>query len=134
MRTLAYEQIIELANMVAADINIPHIPEDQLRNHLSENPPMPKLIQNSAAQLWIDRYYIAFSLMEESCAHYIYIAEQHAREELQDMSARIRKAADEVERSFLKNIRYQLKKAEKISPNYYIRNDYLKRLKRKGAA
>lgn len=129
MHKLTYDQIIELANMVAADINIPHIPEDQLRNHLFANPPMPKVIQTFEAQLWVDRYYIAFSLTNEPYVHYIYITAKHAREELQDMTARIRRAVDLSECSFLKNIRNQLHKAERVSPDYYIRQDYRKRLK-----
>ena len=123
-KKLSNEQIVKLASMVANDLGMKALDENALIKGLRKNPIMPTIIRDGHAQLWVDRYYIAYSLEDEKVVHYVYITPEHAKEELLDLAKRILKCAKSEEADMLRDIMRQLKNALRTERTFYIKSKY----------
>lgn len=121
------EQVIGLANLVASDLGMRSLDEKTLLEDIQRNPAMPTILSDSSNQLWIDRYYVAYSSLQEQFVHYVYIAREHAKEELKDLSCDTAKTKD-VE--MVKDIVRQLTKALKTERPFYLDAAYRRRMER----
>ncbi len=52
-----------------------------LLKYINQLVPKTMLIENEEMQLWIDKYYIAYSRYDEEEVHYVYLTKTHIREE-----------------------------------------------------
>jgi len=113
---LSYEAIITLAKIVAEDLGMQPINEDRLLQELRAYPPMPVIIDSGDVQLWVDRYYVAYSLETEKFVHYVYIAPEHAKEELFDLPELIVNCRKTERVEMMRDIMHQLKKVGDKKP------------------
>lgn len=113
---LSYEAIVALAKIVAEDLGMQPINEGRLLQELRAYPPMPVIIDNGDVQLWVDRYDVAYSLETEKFVHYVYIAPEHAKEELPDLPELIVKCKNKERVEMMRDIMHQLKKAVDKKP------------------
>jgi len=118
MRNLPYAAIVTLAKIVAEDLGMQPINEKRLLKELRTSPPMPIIIDSGEVQLWVDRYYVAYSLETEKYVHYVYIAPEHAKEELFDLPELILKCRHKERVDMMRDIMQQLKKAVDKKPYY----------------
>jgi hypothetical protein len=125
---LTQSQIITLATMVAEDVGIT-INRSAIRIILTASPSMPAIFRSDAVQLWVDRYYIAYSYEDEIPVHYVFINEKHAREELVGVTARLSHSCIKLEQLFLTDIQRQLRLALLEAKTDYVREDYWNRMK-----
>ncbi len=124
------EEIIGLASLVASDLGIKRLDESALLMNLEKNPVMPSIISDGCGQLWVDRYYVAYSLSEDTFVHYVYITPEHASEELKVLPKDILKCAKPKEVEMLKDIARQLKNALKSGRPFYLTLEYRRRLEK----
>lgn len=118
---LSNEEIVRLASLVAGDIGMRGLDEQALMSSLEKSPVMPTIISDGNSQLWVDRYYVAHSSLDEEFVHYVYIAPEHAEEELKDI--RIGK-----ESAMLEDITRQLRNALRTGRPFYLTLAYRRRM------
>ena len=123
MRNLPYEAIVTLAKLVANDLGMQPINERCLLRDLRTNPPMPTIIDSGEVQLWVDRYYVAYSLKTEKFIHYVYISPEHADEELPDLPELILKCRNKEQVEMMRDVMQQLKRAINRK-TYYLTQKY----------
>jgi hypothetical protein len=129
IRNLSYEAIVTLSKMVAEDLGMHPINEGRLLKDLRTNPPMPAILDSGEVQLWVDRYYVAYSLENEKFIHYVYVAPEHAKEELPDLPELILKCRNKDQADMMRDIMQQLKKAVDKKP-YYLTLKYKRRMEK----
>ncbi|MCL5992916.1 MAG: hypothetical protein M1552_01915 [Firmicutes bacterium] len=133
MRNLPYEEIVTLAKLVANDLGIESLNERRLLRDLRTSPPMPTIISSREAQLWVDRYYVAYSLKTEKFIHYVYISPEHAKEEMLDLPELILKCRNKEQVEMMRDIMQQLKKAV-YRKKYFLKQKYKRRMESGSAA
>lgn len=80
-KTLPDESVVALAREVLEHFGFKPMDEEWMLSRFKRPIPTPIMLNNSIVQLWIDKYYIAFSYLDEEDIHYVYIAEKHIEEE-----------------------------------------------------
>lgn len=101
------------------------IEEEGLRKNLTGNPALPTIFDDNGLQVWVDRYYLAYSAYDDPLVHYVYIAREHAREELVDLPQRI--VQGDVA-PMLRDIARQLKRALRRGTPDYLLPRYRRRM------
>lgn len=74
--------IVKYAQRTAFKLGIPMPEILYLREKMSLTVPQPVILSNSKYQLWIDRYYIAYSEIDEDSIMYVYLSKHHINEEI----------------------------------------------------
>jgi hypothetical protein len=73
--------VVEMAMMTAAKLNIKIPSEKTLLRQLFKRKFIPQIYSNGITELWVDRWYIAFSNINEDEVHYVYLTLRHIYEE-----------------------------------------------------
>jgi hypothetical protein len=80
-KRLSNADVISLAATAARRLAITFPPREQLLKAMEKQIPMPTVLKSDQCRLWVDKYYIAFAWDEETDIRYIYLTEEHIREE-----------------------------------------------------
>ena len=120
-------QIVDLASLVASDLGMLGLDEKTLLEDIKRNPPMPTILSDTRNQMWVDRHYVAYSSVQEQLVHYMYIAKEHATEELRDLR---NDGVGAIDHDLRKDIIRQLKRAQKAERPFYLRAAYRRKMER----
>lgn len=83
---LKKSEIINIASNIAEKIGIKLPPHEDIIRQISSKKSLTLLLQNYTHQMWIDKYYIAYSALAEKKIHYAYLTHQHIAEEYKSYS------------------------------------------------
>lgn len=78
---ISKHDVVEMAMMAATKLNIKIPSEKTLLRQLFKKKFIPQIYSNGITKLWVDRWYIAFSNINEDEVHYIYLTQRHIFEE-----------------------------------------------------
>lgn len=84
---LGCSHIQRLAEYVAAEYGLPRVDRKRLRRIYAQATPIPITLENENGQLWVDKYYLAYRLLD-GVTHYVYLSQTHIREEYRNYQAR----------------------------------------------
>lgn len=77
--------ILAIANRISAEFGLPEAPRGAIRHMYDEND-LPLIYVNKKGRLWVDKYYIAYSLRDE-VVRYVYLTHRHIKEEYQSYAS-----------------------------------------------
>ena len=83
---LGCSQIQRLAEYVAAEYGLPRVDRALVRRMYAQATPIPISLENEKGQLWVDKYYLAYRLLD-GVTHYVYLSRTHIREEYRNYKA-----------------------------------------------
>lgn len=113
-KNIKISDVMELCREAGENLNIT-VPDDEtLFKQFSLKIPLPFMLKNDEMQLWLDRYYIAFSRYREATIHYAYVSKYHINEERN--SYKRRKMPKEIKRA----LDYAEKQMDKYDMDYYV--------------
>ena len=75
------KEVAKVAKQVAKNLGMKIPPEFYIVKKFEYIYPVPMIYSNDMYQLWVDRYYIAYSRYDEVDVHYIYLKKNHIWEE-----------------------------------------------------
>ena len=78
--------IQRLAEYVAAEYGLPRVDRKHVRRMYAQATPIPITLENENGQLWVDKYYLAYRLLD-GVTHYVYLSRMHIREEYRNYQA-----------------------------------------------
>jgi hypothetical protein len=81
MNRLKENDVIAYAERAANILGMKLPPKEWMLRWMEAKIPIPILLENETAQLWIDPYYIAYSRGDKKEIHYPYLTEYHIAEE-----------------------------------------------------
>ena len=100
---LGCSHIQRLAEYVAAEYGLPRVDRKHVRRMYAQATPIPITLENENGQLWVDKYYLAYRLLD-GVTHYVYLSRTHIREEYRNYQA----AAASRDQRFAMPMEYQL--------------------------
>lgn len=113
-KNLKISDVMELCHEAGENLNIT-VPDDEtLFKQFSLQIPLPFMLKNDELQLWLDRYYIAYSRYDETAIRYVYVSKYHINEERN--SYKRRKIPKEIIQPFY----YAEKQMGKYNLDYYV--------------
>ena len=77
--------IVMISNRVAVEFDLAEVPRGAIRRMYDEDG-LPLVYINENGRLWIDKYYIAYSLRDE-VVRYVYLTHHHIKEEYRGYAA-----------------------------------------------
>jgi hypothetical protein len=80
-KRLSCIEVIDIAKKVAGALKIKLPSDNELLARFNIPIPLPLMLKNDIVQLWVDKYYIAYSFHDEDEVNYCYITKHHIREE-----------------------------------------------------
>jgi hypothetical protein len=80
-RDLLDIEVVRLAQEVLNCFGFRQLDEKMLLSEFRKVIPMPLILSTEIMQIWIDKYYIAYSCFDVDAVCYVYIAEKHISEE-----------------------------------------------------
>jgi uncharacterized protein YfaT (DUF1175 family) len=128
--TITILEVIDIAEEVALKINIIISSKDIILKHINKALPVPMLFNNDNYQMWVDKYYIAYSNSNETKIHYVYLTKKHISEEYYSYNEVRRKRGIEsylpqdINDTFIQAIN----KMSFTDKNYYISKEFQKRI------
>ncbi len=107
-------------------VSIP-APKDILRQ-MNLKIPQPILAENSRCQLWIDKFYIAYSGCDEKIIHYVYLTKEHICEEFESYKTARKQRRRRVYLPVIVNNTFTaaLKNMRDTGQDYYLDKDFFK--------
>ena len=99
---LGCSHIQRLAEYVAAEYGLPRVDRALVRRMYAQDTPIPISLENEKGQLWVDKYYLAYRLLD-GVTHYVYLSWTHIREEYRNYQA----AAASRDQHFAMPVEYQ---------------------------
>ena len=99
---LGCSHIQRLAEYVAAEYGLPRVDRALVRRMYAQDTPIPISLENEKGQLWVDKYYLAYRLLD-GVTHYVYLSQTHIREEYRNYQA----AAASRDQHFAMPVEYQ---------------------------
>lgn len=99
---LGCSHIQRLAEYVAAEYGLPRVDRKHVRRMYAQATPIPITLENEKGQLWVDKYYLAYRLLD-GVTHYVYLSRTHIREEYRNYQA----AAASRDQRFAMPVEYQ---------------------------
>ena len=99
---LGCSHIQRLAEYVAAEYGLPRVDRKHVRRMYAQATPIPITLENEHGQLWVDKYYLAYRLLD-GVTHYVYLSRTHIREEYRNYHA----AAASRDQHFAMPVEYQ---------------------------
>ncbi|MCK9479284.1 MAG: hypothetical protein M0R40_07275 [Firmicutes bacterium] len=119
-KNLKIGDVIDLCRETGENLNIT-IPDDEtILKEFSLQIPLPFILKNDELQLWIDRYYIAYSRYDETAVHYVYVSKLHINEERN--SYKRRKMPNEIKQA----LDYAERQMDKYNMDYYVSKKFFK--------
>ena len=64
-------------------------PYNEIRQNFRADIPVPVIVENKEVTVWIDKYYVAYSMQDEIEVHYLYITRRHLNEEKSEKHSRV---------------------------------------------
>ena len=74
-----------ISNRISAEYGLPEVPRGAIRRMYDENG-LPLVYENENGRLWVDKYYIAYTLCNE-VIRYAYLTHHHIKEEYSGYAA-----------------------------------------------
>ena len=65
---------------------MPRVDRKHVRRMYAQATPIPITLENENGQLWVDKYYLAYRLLD-GVTHYVYLSRTHIREEYRNYQA-----------------------------------------------
>ena len=114
--------VVKYAQKAALKLGI-KLPEPMLLfDKMSLAIPQPIILCNGEFQLWVDRYYIAYSRFDEDSISYVYLSKHHIKEEVNSFQIAARKSGMKVDlpnsirNPFIRSLEYM----KSSDTDYYI--------------
>ncbi len=81
MPYLSAIEVAALAAKVSKRIRLRIPPQAQVAGMLKKRGGLPQFYSDGTLQLWVDKFYIAYSSIDEPHVHYVYLTDRHINEE-----------------------------------------------------
>ncbi|MEA4969929.1 MAG: hypothetical protein VB051_05275 [Candidatus Pelethousia sp.] len=81
MQYLSAVEVAALAAKVAKSLRLRIPPQAEVAEMLKRRGGLPQFYSDGTLQLWVDKYYIAHSSIDEPYVHYVYLTDRHIDEE-----------------------------------------------------
>jgi hypothetical protein len=80
-------EVAALAAKVAEHLRLRIPPQAEVAGMLKKRGGLPQFYSDGTLQLWVDKFYIAHSSIDEPHVHYVYLTDRHINEEHQSFQA-----------------------------------------------
>jgi hypothetical protein len=80
-KILSYLEVAELTVDMARKLHMRVPSADELLKNMNRHNSLPQQFRDTGSQLWVDKYYLAYSRWDDPDVHYVYLTAEHIEEE-----------------------------------------------------